>query len=38
MHKSEIVTIEGDSYRLREAMDRQRELAADRKKRRDGAS
>ena len=33
MHKSEIVTIEGDSYRLREAEERQRERAATRKRR-----
>jgi DNA replication protein DnaC len=33
MHKSEIVTIEGDSYRLREAEERQRERAASRKRR-----
>lgn len=32
MHKSEIVTIDGDSYRLREAEERQRERAAARKK------
>lgn len=34
MHKSEIVTIDGDSYRLREAEERQRERAATRKRRR----
>jgi DNA replication protein DnaC len=32
MHKSEIVTIDGDSYRLREAEERQRARAAGRKK------
>lgn len=32
MHKSEIVTIDGDSYRLREAEERQRERATARKK------
>jgi len=31
MHRSEIVTIDGDSYRLREAEERQRERAAARK-------
>lgn len=35
MHKSEIVTIDGDSYRLREAEERQRDRAAARKKRKD---
>jgi DNA replication protein DnaC len=34
MHKSEIVTIDGDSYRLREAEERQRERATARKRRR----
>ena len=38
MHKSEIVTIDGDSYRLREAEERQRERAATRKKRKDAPS
>jgi len=33
MHRSEIVTIDGDSYRLREAEERQRERAAARKAR-----
>ena len=33
IHKSEIVTIDGDSYRLREAEERQRERAAARKSR-----
>lgn len=33
MHKSEIVTIDGDSYRLREAEERQRERASARKRR-----
>jgi len=33
MHKSEIVTIDGDSYRLREAEERQRERAVARKRR-----
>jgi DNA replication protein DnaC len=37
MHKSEIVTIDGDSYRLREAEERQRERSATRKRRRDPA-
>jgi len=35
MHKSEIVTIDGDSYRLREAEERQRERAAVRKRRKE---
>ena len=35
MHKSEIVTIDGDSYRLREAEERQRERSATRKRRRE---
>jgi len=38
MHKSEIVTIDGDSYRLREAEERQRERAAVRKRRKDTAA
>jgi len=33
MHRAEIVTIDGDSYRLREAEERQRERAAARKRR-----
>lgn len=35
MHRSEIVTIDGDSYRLREAEERQRERAAARKRRKE---
>jgi DNA replication protein DnaC len=35
MHKSEMVTIDGDSYRLREAEERQRERAAARKRKKD---
>ena len=35
MHRSEIVTIDGDSYRLREAEERQRDRAASRKRRKD---
>lgn len=35
MHRSEIVTIDGDSYRLREAEERQRERAAARKRKKD---
>lgn len=37
MHKSEIVTIDGDSYRLREAEERQRERSATRKRKKDPA-
>ncbi len=37
MHKSEIVTIDGDSYRLREAEERQRERAAARKRKKEGS-
>jgi DNA replication protein DnaC len=36
MHKSEIVTIDGDSYRLREAEGRQRERAVARKRKKEG--
>ena len=36
MHTSEIVTIDGDSYRLREAEERQRERAAARKRKKEG--
>jgi hypothetical protein len=32
MHRAQIVTIDGDSYRLREAVERQRERAATRKR------
>lgn len=35
MHRSEIVTIDGDSYRLREAEERQRERAAARKRKKE---
>lgn len=35
MHRSEMVTIDGDSYRLREAEERQRERAAARKRKKD---
>jgi DNA replication protein DnaC len=37
MHKSEIVTIDGDSYRLREAEERQRERSATRQRKKDPA-
>jgi len=35
LHRSEIVTIDGDSYRLREAEERQKERASMRKKRKE---
>lgn len=38
MHKSEMIMIEGDSYRLREAEERQRERAASRKRKKEPGS
>jgi DNA replication protein DnaC len=35
MHRAEIVTIDGDSYRLREAEERQRERASARKRKKE---